>query len=721
MTLRQEFGPQGFAVKELARDRRELGRVGLGWLEHPFAFGALVPILALLGAGATLLAPILLDPSAYGAFALLTTLFQYANAADLGLSQLADRRIAAQGRPDGDMILRARWTLAAIVIALGCPAAAAFGQVSGAFSPVAAALAVLAGAAFMVGNGPVSVYRASSRIGRFTLSAALLQFGMTLPRLAGLFLAGVTGCFAAMAAYYAAVALMFGRPRRVSNPSNLLAPNLPSLLAESLPLFAFNGMWLVYGSASRLLSSLLSRDQAAFGLFAFGASFVMVGAGVVGNISQVRYPRIVALLAASPAAAEKHVVADVTRLAFAAAGAAAIAAPFAATAIFHVFPRFEGAAPSTIALAISGVPIAVVAWTLPISISRSRRPWRDAIAIFGPSLLLLALAMTLGEKLAGLEGQAWGATASACALAALQGGMLRRAGALSGRGALYCALLPSLLVALFCAGVAVSRAQQNTAYDRPPRDALAFEDDFHALRLWDRSGGLWSPAFPWGGRTIPTSREREFYVDPRIDPKPLAEPSPFATDGGGLRISARRLPEAVRNGAGGLPYASGQINSARSFSQTYGYFEIRARPPRGRGLWPAFWLAPADGSWPPEIDVFEAHGDRLGGYFATIHFRSGDKNLETSFRIATPDLADDFHDYGVEWGPQRIRWTFDDRVVAETPTPPTMHKPMYMILNLAVGGKWPGDPDQQTVFPASFTVQRVLAYRLPASGKETSK
>jgi beta-glucanase (GH16 family) len=144
--------------------------------------------------------------------------------------------------------------------------------------------------------------------------------------------------------------------------------------------------------------------------------------------------------------------------------------------------------------------------------------------------------------------------------------------------------------------------------------------------------------------------------------------------------------------------------------------------PKGRGLWPAFWLAPADQTWPPEIDVFEVHGDRLEGYWATVH-QQPDPNRFTlrwqdhfsqsnQFRIPTPDLSLDFHDYGVEWGPYDIIWTFDGQQVAKARTPPDAHKPMMLILNLAVGGRWPGAPDSSTHFPATLQVQHIRVYHL---------
>ena len=185
----------------LALHREPLSHPAIAWMESPLAFSALVPVLTLAGAGTTLLAPMLLDPAAFGAFALLSILFQYTAAADLGLSQLADRS-AASGADDAAAILRARWRMALVIAGLGAPLAAAFAWGTGSLPIIATGLAVLAGAAFMAGNGPVSIHRAAARIGHFTLAAIVLQFGMTAPRLAGLGFGGVTGCFAALAIWF---------------------------------------------------------------------------------------------------------------------------------------------------------------------------------------------------------------------------------------------------------------------------------------------------------------------------------------------------------------------------------------------------------------------------------------------------------------------------------------------------------------------------------------
>ena len=142
-----------------------------------------------------------------------------------------------------------------------------------------------------------------------------------------------------------------------------------------------------------------------------------------------------------------------------------------------------------------------------------------------------------------------------------------------------------------------------------------------------------------------------------------------------------------------LAYNSGAFTTAQSFAQQYGYFEVQAQLPAGQGFWPSFWLLPTDGSWPPEIDIFEVLGnDPTTAYFSLQPRRAPTTNAKVSL---LPDLSTGFHTYGLDWQADRIRWYVDGNEVAEAATPADMQKPMYMLLNLAVGdtGSWPGKYD----------------------------
>ena len=126
------------------------------------------------------------------------------------------------------------------------------------------------------------------------------------------------------------------------------------------------------------------------------------------------------------------------------------------------------------------------------------------------------------------------------------------------------------------------------------------------------------------------------------------------------------------------------LTTYKSFAQTYGYFEVRADMPESKGAWPAFWLLPADGSWPPELDVIEMIGQDPKKLIQTAHSAStGTHTVVDASRFAADTAG--FHTYGVLWTPEKLIWYFDQVEVASAATPADMHKPMYMLVNLAIG------------------------------------
>lgn len=254
---------------------------------------------------------------------------------------------------------------------------------------------------------------------------------------------------------------------------------------------------------------------------------------------------------------------------------------------------------------------------------------------------------------------------------------------------------------------------------------LSFEENFDSgvldRRKWSRS----APSDLVTSRTLSSNAERQVYFDPDYLGLGI---QPLSFGRGKLTITARPLtpgeravvaanvdvlPPAHKSPAlAALSYSSGRITTLGRFSQKYGYFETRARFDAGRGLWPAFWLLPANGAWPPEIDVLEALGHDPQTVYATMH--SSALERQTIISKLTP-TDDGYHRYGVLWGPQTIDVYVDGVKTGSTKTPPDAHQPMYMILNLAVGGHWPGYPDAQTKFPATFDVDYVRAWKLPAA------
>jgi len=157
-------------------------------------------------------------------------------------------------------------------------------------------------------------------------------------------------------------------------------------------------------------------------------------------------------------------------------------------------------------------------------------------------------------------------------------------------------------------------------------------------------------------------------------------------------------------------YLSGMLNSYPSFWRVYGFFEARLKMPPGNGMWPAFWLLPMDGSWPPEIDVVEWLGREPTTRYCGVHSNAGGWHWSDGGPTPIPDASADFHNYGVDWQPNEMAFTFDGETVFSCATPADMHKPMYWILNLALGGGWAGPPDDATPWPAALEVDWVKVY-----------
>lgn len=231
---------------------------------------------------------------------------------------------------------------------------------------------------------------------------------------------------------------------------------------------------------------------------------------------------------------------------------------------------------------------------------------------------------------------------------------------------------------------------QGAALERPGW-RLTFQDEFEGGTLDLKK---WSPNDPWGRER---NNELQAYVG-----------GAFEVKGGVLRVRAERR-EAVYDGKA-RAYTSGMMSTYQKFSQEYGRFEIRCRVPRGRGLWPAFWMLPDPLGWPPEIDVLEVLGHEPTKVYLTHHFMepgAGRKSHGGSW--VGPDLSAGFHEYAVEWSRERVVWFVDgvERFRSERTVPKGR---MYLLVNLAVGGDWPGAPDAATVFPATLEVDYVRAW-----------
>jgi beta-glucanase (GH16 family) len=180
-------------------------------------------------------------------------------------------------------------------------------------------------------------------------------------------------------------------------------------------------------------------------------------------------------------------------------------------------------------------------------------------------------------------------------------------------------------------------------------------------------------------------------------------------------------------------YKGQYYTSAKMFTQgkgdwTYGRFEVRAKLPFGQGLWPAIWMMPADyekyGGWPScgEIDIAEMVGSKPSTVYGTLHYGLPWKNTGSGFSLPPGQkFADDFHVFALEWIPGRMTW-FLDGVPYSTQTewytstpgamwPAPFDRDFYIQLNVAVGGNWPGRPDDTTEFPQQMFVDYVRVYK----------
>jgi len=189
--------------------------------------------------------------------------------------------------------------------------------------------------------------------------------------------------------------------------------------------------------------------------------------------------------------------------------------------------------------------------------------------------------------------------------------------------------------------------------------------------------------------------------------------------------------EAKREAYLGSDYTSGRVKTPGKWAWTYGRIEARIRIPRTQGIWPAFWMLGANiasARWPNcgEIDIMENIGREPGVVHGTLHGPGYSGGAGIGGPVSLPGggaFADDFHVYAVEWTPNEIKWFVDDRqYFSVTPsrlpagTAWVFDQPQFILLNVAVGGNWPGNPDGTTVLPQRMLVDYVRVYAPVGSG-----
>ncbi|WP_299887207.1 glycoside hydrolase family 16 protein [uncultured Lacinutrix sp.] len=183
------------------------------------------------------------------------------------------------------------------------------------------------------------------------------------------------------------------------------------------------------------------------------------------------------------------------------------------------------------------------------------------------------------------------------------------------------------------------------------------------------------------------------------------------------------LITANREDFNGSLYTSARITTQGLFEQAYGRFEARIKVPSGKGIWPAFWLLGNDcetNIWPQcgEIDIMEFLGDNPTTIFGSVHGPgySAGQAVTKSYTLENDRYDTGFHVFGIEWSPESINYYVDDALYqtitpADVPGEWVFDSKFYIILNVAVGGNFPGAPNDETTFPQSMLVDYVRVYQ----------
>jgi beta-glucanase (GH16 family) len=245
-----------------------------------------------------------------------------------------------------------------------------------------------------------------------------------------------------------------------------------------------------------------------------------------------------------------------------------------------------------------------------------------------------------------------------------------------------------------------------------------------AVKLKDAAGATWTPGanwvMTWNSDFSRSGSLRDWTIisgGGGWGNKQLQGYSPkniSLVPGVGLVLTASRDGNGQVCWYGQCSYSSGRLQTNGLFQQKYGIFSARIKLPTGRGLWPAFWMEGSDSTdlaWPAagEIDVIEVNNQKPDLVEAFAHAPEVSKGFYLSLKAS---LSAGYHVYSVEWTPKEITWLVDGHEfghMANASGSP-FHQPFYLILDLAVGGDWPGSPTSATKFPAQMDVAWVRAY-----------
>ncbi|MFT4603893.1 MAG: beta-glucanase (GH16 family) [Rhodothermales bacterium] len=267
----------------------------------------------------------------------------------------------------------------------------------------------------------------------------------------------------------------------------------------------------------------------------------------------------------------------------------------------------------------------------------------------------------------------------------------------------------SMLVLASCDSSSSDTDQPDVTIPEPDGFRLVWNDEFEGFEVNTANWTHWITGNPH-------NNELQYYTSRKLN---------STVENGILHLVAH---EGEYTGPDGTrQYSSARINTKGKVDFKYGRVDVRAQMPIGQGIWPAIWMLPTDneyGGWPNsgEIDIMEYLGHKPSTVHGTLHHTRSDSPSHdyagSSYQLPSGTFADGFHEFSIEWDESEMRWYVDGvqyRVARNWVTfghdfPAPFDQRFHLLLNLAVGGDWPGSPDQSTVFPQIMKVDYVRVY-----------
>lgn len=243
----------------------------------------------------------------------------------------------------------------------------------------------------------------------------------------------------------------------------------------------------------------------------------------------------------------------------------------------------------------------------------------------------------------------------------------------------------------------------------PDHYRLVWADEFDTAGLPDANKWVYDTernAVGWH------NHELQYYSGPRLANARITD--------GRLIIQAHKESLTTASDWGGQRYTSTRLITRGKAQWTYGFFEIRAKMPCGRGTWPAIWTLGSGGRWPDdgELDILEHLGQDPGRTTSAVHVAAGHGGQAFSGATLVPDACQAFHRYQMHWTPDGVSFGVDGHAHMRYPKTDMGRRawpfdaPQYMILNLAIGGDL-GGPVDDRIFPVAMEVDYVRVYQAP--------